>query len=129
LQERRSERFVPSRYGYFINNLIVFNASDIDDYVNIGEGTSPETFTFANNLWYALDKSDFSGPHIPSAIPPETGSIIQQNPQLDIANSNYAIPKTSPAAGSGRAVPGEINADYTGKPYSSPIDIGAFRAQ
>jgi hypothetical protein len=129
LQERQGERFVPSRYGYFINNIIVFNTSDIDDYVNIGEGTSPETFTFGNNLWYALNDPEFSGPDIPSVIPSETGSIIQQNPQLDIASENYTIPKTSPAAGGGRDVPSAIATDYSGAPYNSPIDIGAFSAQ
>ena len=129
VQERQGERFVPSRNGYFINNIIVFNTSDIDDYVNIGKGTSPETFTFGNNLWYALDKENFSGPDIPSVIPPETASIIQQNPQLDIVNGNYAIPKTSPAAGGGRDVPGTISTDYNGVLYTAPMDIGAFRAQ
>jgi hypothetical protein len=129
LQERQDERFVPTRNGYFINNIILFNTADIRDYVDIGEGTSPETFTFANNLWYALDKEDFSGPDIPSVIPKETGAIIQQNPQLDLTNQNYSIPKTSPAAGRGREVPGTIGNDYNGALYSSPMDIGAYRAQ
>ncbi|WP_455222047.1 hypothetical protein, partial [Kaarinaea lacus] len=65
LQERRGDRFAPSRNGYFINNIIIFNTSDIGSYVNIGDGTAPETFTFGNNLWYALDRTDFSGPNIP----------------------------------------------------------------
>ncbi|WP_455207612.1 right-handed parallel beta-helix repeat-containing protein [Kaarinaea lacus] len=129
LQERQEERFVPSRYGYFINNIILFNTSDIGSYVNIGGGTAPETFTFGNNLWYALDNANFSGPNIPSSIPPETGSIVQQNPLIDLVNQNYAIPSNSPAAGHGRDVPGTVSADYNGVPFVSPVDIGAFKAQ
>jgi hypothetical protein len=129
LQESQDARFVPSRNGYFINNIVVFNTADIRTYVNIGAGTAPETFTFGNNLWYALDNAGFSGPSIASPIPPETGSIIQQNPQLDLAGGNYAISPTSPAAGNGREVPGTIGTDYSGVPFISPVDIGAFKAQ
>jgi len=129
LQERQGERFVPSRNGYFINNIIVFNTSDIGSYVNIGAGTAPETFTFGNNLWYALDNPNFSGPNIPNSIPAETNSIIQQDPQFDLANANYAIPSTSPAVGNGREVPGSIDTGYSDVPFISPIDIGAFKAQ
>jgi len=129
LQERQGERFVPSRNGYFINNIIVFNTADIGSYVNIGAGTAPETFTFGNNLWYALDDPNFSGPNIPNSIPPETNSIVQQDPQINLVNENYVIPSTSPAAGNGRDVPGSIDTDYSGVPFISPIDIGAFKAQ
>lgn len=129
LQESQDPRFVPSRNGYFINNTIVFNTSDIRSYVNIGSGTAPETFTFGNNLWYALDNPNFSGPNIANSIPTETNSIIQQDPQVDLSNENYAIPFTSPAVGNGRDVPGSIDTDYSGIPYISPIDIGAFKAQ
>ncbi|WP_455202102.1 right-handed parallel beta-helix repeat-containing protein [Kaarinaea lacus] len=129
LQESQDPRFVPSRNGYFINNIIVFNTSDIRSYVNIGSGTAPETFTFGNNLWYALDNAGFSGPNIPNAIPSESGSIIQQDPQLDLTGENYAIPLNSPAAGNGRDVPGGIDTDNSGVPFISPIDIGAFKAQ
>jgi hypothetical protein len=129
LQERRGERFIPSRNGYFINNIIVFNTPDIREYVNIGAGTAPETFTFANNLWYALDDANFSGPGIPSVIPAETGSIIQQHPMFDLANANYALPADSPAAGRGRDIPGTIGTDYNNVPFSAPADIGAFKAR
>jgi hypothetical protein len=129
LQESQDARFVPSRSGYFINNIIVFNTADIRTYVNIGAGTAPETFTFGNNLWYALDNANFSGPNISSSIPAETGSVIQQDPQINLVNENYAIPLTSPAAGNGRDVPGSISTDYNGVPFTSPLDIGAFKAQ
>ncbi|HEY5603109.1 MAG TPA: right-handed parallel beta-helix repeat-containing protein [Gammaproteobacteria bacterium] len=129
LQESRDARFVPSRNGYFVNNIIMFSESDIRSYVNIGDLTAPATFTFGNNLWYALDNAAFSGPGISSPIPPETGSIIQQHPLLDLANANYAIPANSPAAGQGRAVPGSIESDYAGVLFATPLDIGAFKAQ
>lgn len=129
LQESQDARFVPSRYGYFINNIVVFNTADIRTYVNIGAGTAPDTFTFGNNLWYALDNASFSGPNISSSIPPETGSIIQQDAQINLPNENYVIPLTSPAAGNGRDVPGTVSEDYNNVPFATPIDIGAFKAQ
>ncbi|MCI0507331.1 MAG: hypothetical protein L0Z73_14640 [Gammaproteobacteria bacterium] len=129
LQESQDARFVPSRNGYFINNIVMFNQADIRSYVNIGAGTAPETFTFDNNLWYALDNAAFTGPNISSPIPPETDSIIQQHPLFDLANANYAIPADSPAAGRGRDVPGSISTDYNNVPFSAPVDIGAFKAQ
>ncbi|WP_455222935.1 hypothetical protein, partial [Kaarinaea lacus] len=63
-----------------------------------------------------------------SHIPPETGSIIQQDPQIDFTSGNYAIPLTSPAAYHGREVPGTISTDYNNVPFISPMDIGAFKA-
>jgi hypothetical protein len=129
LQESQQDRFVPSRNGYFINNIIVFNQADIRSYVNVGDATAPETFTFGNNLWYALDNPGFSGPSIPATIPPETDSIIQQDPQLNLVNETYTPPASSPAARNGREVPGTIDSDYAGIAFTSPMDIGAFKAQ
>ncbi|MGD8559450.1 MAG: right-handed parallel beta-helix repeat-containing protein [Gammaproteobacteria bacterium] len=129
LQESQGDRFVPSRNGYFINNIVVFNESDIRTYVNIGAGTAPETFTFGNNLWYALDNPGYSGPNISSPIPAETGSVIQQDPQFDLVNGDYSINLNNPAAGNGRDVPGTVTTDFAGQPFTSPLDIGAFAAQ
>jgi hypothetical protein len=127
LQESQDARFIPSRNGYFINNLIVFNQADIGNYVGEGSFTAPETFTFGNNLWYALDNPGFSGPTY-STVPPETNSIIQQDPQINLAGEDYHISLASPAAGQGRSVPGTIDADYDGIAFDIPIDIGAYKA-
>ena len=129
LQESQDARFVPSRYGYFINNIIVFNQADIRSYVNVGAATAPDTFIFGNNLWYAMDDPGFTGPSYYGGIPPESNSVIQQDPQLDLVGGDYRITVNSPAAGNGRDVPGGITADYDGFSVNNPFDIGAFRAR
>ena len=128
LQETQDARFVPSRYGQFINNIIVFNQSELGGYVGVGSATAPETFTFGNNLWYALDDPGFSGPSYYGGIPAESNSIIQQDPQLDLVGGIYTITSSSPAAGNGRVVPGTISTDYDGFAVNNPLDIGAHRA-
>ena len=60
LQESRGERFVPCRDGVFSHNLVVFRADELRGIVNIGPGTAPETFTFADNHWYCLDRPERS---------------------------------------------------------------------
>jgi len=46
-----------------VNNLIVLNTADIRTFVNVGANTAPETFTFANNLWWAMDEgAGWGGP-------------------------------------------------------------------
>jgi hypothetical protein len=56
LQETKDSRFRPSHGGVFENNLVIYN-SGIRDFVNVGPGTSPETFTFSRNAWHNLDGS------------------------------------------------------------------------
>ncbi len=115
--------------GYFINNLLVFNTADINSwsYVNVGPGTHPNTFTFGWNLWYALDDSSFSGPVYRDGVPPETNSIIQENPLLaDLNGGDYRIPDSSPARGVGRSVPRGAVADFSRLPFDHPPSIGAF---
>ena len=109
--------------GYFINNIIVFNTSQVTSFVNVGPGTNPATFTFASNLWYALDNNNFSGPSYGAGIPPEVDSVIQQNPNL---NMDYSLPADSPATGQGQAVPGGLVGDYDRRAYNTPPSIGAF---
>ena len=113
-------------YGYFINNIIVFNTSQVSTFVNVGAGTNPVTFTFDSNLWYAQDDNSFSGPTFGSGIPPETNSVIQQDPNL---NTDYSIPADSPAVGQGRSVPRGLVGDYDRNPYNTPPSIGAYEAR
>jgi hypothetical protein len=56
LQENTDARFVPSRNGQFTNNLVVFRSDELRTMVNVGGNTSPETFRFADNAWYCLDR-------------------------------------------------------------------------
>jgi len=130
LQESRAERFVPSRAGLFVNNVIVLRLADLRTFVNIGPGTAPETFTFGSNLWYALDRgADWTGPTLPPEIPPETGSLIQRDPRfVDPERGDYHIPLTSPARNAGRDLALEMPPDYDGRCWASPPTMGAFEA-
>lgn len=130
LQETTGERFVPSRDGLFVNNLVVVNVDQLRTFVNIGPDTAPETFTFANNLWWALDRdASWSGPQINAVIPPDTEAIIQQDPELvDLEGGDYHITASSPAAGGGRTIAGAPYPDFEGRCYADPPAIGAFAA-
>jgi len=126
LQESTDARFVPSREGIFVNNVVVYEASVVsfsDRFVNVGGGTAPETFTFGSNLWYARDMPS-SPPMIPSPIPAETGSISGMDPMLD---ASFGISASSPAVGLGRAL-AEVAGlpDRAGRCRASPPAVGAY---
>lgn len=131
LQETVDEqRFVPSRDGRFVNNIVVFNMADIrgGTFVNVGPNTAPETFEFANNLWFALDDDGFAGPSLSGGIPPAEDSVVQQDPNFaDLAGGDYRIDTNSPAVGAGRAH-GEPWPDFDGHCYEDPPEAGAFSA-
>jgi PKD repeat protein len=128
IQEENADRFA-GHHGFFINNLIVFNTSDMDiwSYVNVGPGTQPDTFTFGWNLWFALDDAGFDGPPYLGGVPSETNSVIQKDPLLtNTTDGDYHIAHGSPAQGAGRHVPSGAPADYDLKPFETPPSIGAF---
>jgi hypothetical protein len=126
LQESTDARFVPSRNGLFVDNIVVFDTGTVAAIVNVGGGTAPDTFTFGSNLWLATDDPGFSGPNIDPSIPPETGSVIQMDPMFaDAASGDHHVPPSSPAVGAGRVVAG-VTADFDGRCWASPPSIGAF---
>jgi hypothetical protein len=111
--------FEPCRDGVFVNNLVYFSWGDLSTWVNIGPNTAPETFTFANNLWYAWDSPPHSEPSLPA---PETGGVYGQDPGFTTA---YHIDASSPAFGAG--LPNQwITGDNDGVCYRHPPSIGAF---
>ncbi|MBN2002830.1 MAG: DUF11 domain-containing protein [Anaerolineae bacterium] len=115
--------FLPCSNNRFANNLVYFDRSDLSTYVNIGPNTSPETFVFANNLWYAHDNPAQSQPTLPAT---ESDGIAGEDPRLaDPAAYDYHLQSGSPATGNGTAVAGVVY-DYDGIPYNSPPSIGAF---
>jgi len=68
LQENKAAGFVPSRNGQFTDNVVVFESGRWSEGgVNIGAGTSAETFQFARNWWYCIDDPARSRPKLPSA--------------------------------------------------------------
>ena len=125
LQETNSTaefEFLPASQGQFLNNIVVFRRDQLRADVNVGGNTAPETFTFANNLWYAEDAPGRSSPSLPV---PESDGIVGQDPMLDTEGQ---ISPSSPAAGAGLPPP-VIPADITGRCYASPPSIGAIEAR
>jgi len=115
--------FIPCRNGRFINNIVVFNQTDLSTYVNVGPDTAPDTFTFANNLWHCLDNGGFTGPSLPVA---ETGGIYQQDPLFTNPGSNdFHLDPASPAKGMGQKL-WEVPADYDGQLYDWPPTLGVY---
>ena len=79
LQETKDSRFRLCHHGVFENNLVIYN-STIRDFVNVGPGTAPETFTFCRNAWHNLDGS--RKPVLPAA---EKNGLYQVQLDLDPA--------------------------------------------
>ena len=80
LQESRGNQFVPCRNGSFSNNLIAFRSDEIRGATNVGAGTAPGTFKFANNHWYCIDRPERS--HRLSLPVKETGGSYGTDPQF-----------------------------------------------
>ncbi|MES2599082.1 MAG: right-handed parallel beta-helix repeat-containing protein [Verrucomicrobiota bacterium] len=78
LQETRGDRFPPCRNVKITDNRIAFRRAQVQTEVNIGTGTAPETFVFANNHWFAEDRPDRSKPTLPAA---ETGGVYGKDPR------------------------------------------------
>jgi hypothetical protein len=129
LQESTDARFVPSRDGVFANNVIVLSTADLRTFWNVGAGTSPETFVFARNLWYATDQAaGWSGPtYGGTGIPAETDGLVQMDPaMIDRAAGDYHLAPSSPAAGAGIASPFPLPPDHDGRCFADPPTLGAF---
>jgi hypothetical protein len=93
--------FLPSSGNTFQNNIVYFARGQISTYVNIGPNTSPQTFTFSNNLWYAYDNPVASTPTLPVT---ETAQLAGLDPRF-LHSGTYAISASSPAAASGAMLP------------------------
>jgi len=98
LQETTAEGFVPCRDGRFEHNLVVFRREDVGVLVNIGPHTSPESFTFADNLWFCEDRPTASRPDLPA---PETGGVYGVDPKLTAPERHEFRPGHPQAAGFG----------------------------
>jgi hypothetical protein len=86
LQENKNNSFVPSRKGRFTNNLVVLRSDEVREVINIGPQTAPETFQFADNWWYLLDRPERTQQlvRLPTR---ETGGSYGQDPRFKAANS------------------------------------------
>ena len=65
LQETKEPGFVPCRNVLIKDNRIVFRRSQVQIEINIGGDTSPKSFRFENNRWFAEDKPQASKPKLP----------------------------------------------------------------
>lgn len=100
LQETTEPGFVPSRNGRFEHNLIVYRRADVRDFVNVGPHTQPESFRFAENLWYCEDRPSDSRPALPVA---ETGGVYGIDPNLADPGRGQWQPQNPRAARFGAA--------------------------
>ena len=119
LQETLSDEdhdFATVSGGVFENNLVVWNASELSRTVNIGPDTDPQSFVFANDLWYAQDAPESSEPELPANEP---GAVIGVDPQLDGLRPSA----DSPALGAGTTA--RTDADLYGACFLDPPAIGA----
>ncbi len=66
LQETHEPGFVPCQNVVVRGNRIVFRRSQVQIEVNVGGGTSPETFRFEKNHWFAEDRPQSSKPKLPT---------------------------------------------------------------
>jgi hypothetical protein len=95
LQETTAPGFAPCRNGRFEHNLVVFRRADVQTFVNVGPNTQPESFTFANNLWYCEDRPAASRPQLPAV---ETGGVYGVDPRLTDPGRGLFTPENREAA-------------------------------
>lgn len=120
------DRFVKCGNNSFINNIIYRNNSVLTD-CNIGDFTDPNSFTFANNLWYNYENPKWNGPtNIPVL---DEDKIVGKNPMFkDVANEDFSLQSGSPAISKGRTIT-EPEYDFSGKPFAKTRSIGAYEKQ
>jgi hypothetical protein len=81
LQENQDPQFAPCRNGQFSNNIVAFRSDESATLVNVGGKTAPETFRFADNLWYCTDVPERTKQMI--RLPtPETGGTYGEDPKF-----------------------------------------------
>lgn len=119
LQETADEGFLPCSKNEFSNNII-YLATDLTE-VNIGSNTSPESFTFNNNLWFN-ESSNSWNPNIPVTDP---NQVIGNPLFSDTSKEDFTLMPNSPAIGSGLHFVNP-NSDFENKTYANPPSIGAY---
>jgi hypothetical protein len=97
LQEKTDPRLTHCQDGRVERNLFVFNSAKMDG-VNVSANTKPETFTFTDNFWFAMDNPANSRPRLPVA---EQGGVHGVDPRFDAPNDGSFKPLNPEAAGYG----------------------------
>ncbi|MBO3803777.1 MAG: right-handed parallel beta-helix repeat-containing protein [Candidatus Brockarchaeota archaeon] len=99
LQETVGPGFAPCRDCDFTDNVIYFMSREIAEAVNVGSNTSPETFRFARNFWYAADDPGSSAPILP--VEEEDGVYGLDPDFADPEGGDFRLKPGSPATGKG----------------------------
>ncbi len=122
LQETTESHFLKCGNNSFINNILYLENTSTNPAINIGSNTAPETFIFANNLWYNKDNPNWQGPNLPSN---ESNGIKNIDPMLIEDNQfGITISRSSPVSGKGKEVNEPIE-DFFDNFYNLPRSIGA----
>lgn len=114
-----ASRFVPSRKGKFVNNVVIVTTGISAETINVGANTEPASFVFSNNLWFHT-----SSPTFRPTLPVMETAAVYGDPLLAGASDAH-LAAGSPAIGKGAAAMG---ADYDGKCWKAPPAIGALEA-
>jgi len=77
IQGTKDSKFISCQQGSFSHNLVVFDRR-MDEFIQIGIGTKPETFTFAQNAWFQVDGSTV--PNLPTT---DKEGVYQIDPEID----------------------------------------------
>jgi hypothetical protein len=104
LQETRAPDFVPCRNGAFEDNIVAFRSDELRAAANVGSDTAPETFRFARNFWWCIDRPDRSRPSLPAA---EKDGVQGTDPLFaDAEKGDLSLRPGSPAAKAGAGAAG-----------------------
>ncbi len=126
LQETVGARFVPSRNGKFVDNLVVVGPGISGETVNVGPNTDAASFTFSNDLWFHTANAAWR----PSLPVTETAPVYA-DPKLvalDATPPDARLQAESPALGKGLAMKDVVPSDHDGRCWATPESIGAFEA-
>lgn len=115
LQETTDEGFIRCRNGRFEHNLILYRRAEVGTVVNIGPHTQPETFRFADNLWYCEDRPQASRPDLPA---PESGGVYGLVPTFGDSNADPCQLEIPTATGFGASALPEEPKDPAGRTAS-----------
>jgi hypothetical protein len=102
LQENQDEKFTPCRNGRFENNIVAFRVGEVATAVNIGAGTSPETFEFAGNHWYCEDRPVLTQRLVQLPTVEKDGAFGEDPLFESAAKGNLELRSGSPAKSAGR---------------------------